>query len=164
MYCRACVNSDYGNNEAAIAGEICNLFMINNCYLAHHGHFLSPDLTRVIDDAQRTSAALRLKSLFKRGAVHFALNQFTAANNDLHQVCLQDPTSVAPYVVHGKVLKKAGNYTEAEDCLDHAILLEGGMYELYVERGDIRMQSGINSKIIEAMKGALWGGAGKRTE
>ena len=107
----------------------------------------------MIDDVQRTTSDLRLKSLHRRGAVYFDMQKFKEANEDLHLVCLQDPTSIAPYVLHGKVLKAAGNLVEAEDSLDHAILVEPQMYELYVERGDIRMRSGNSNKKIEALTG-----------
>eukprot|EP01041_Mallomonas_annulata_P002524 gene2524-4908_t len=129
FYCRASVCAEAEDHEAAIK-----------------------DLTKVIDDVQRTTADLRIRSLHRRGASYYEVGNYDASDTDLTLVCTLDPRNILPYVLHGKVLKVRGNLEGAEECLNHSIDIQPTMYELYVERADIRMRIGDRANRIDAVK------------
>lgn len=128
FYCRASLYADTENHDLAVK-----------------------DLTRVIDDMLHTAADLRLRSLHRRGAAYFELGHYQEAKDDLALVCQLDTKHVAPFMLMGKVLKVQGALPAAEGYLNHAIVQQPEMQELYVERADIRMRMGTQLKRCEAI-------------
>lgn len=127
LFCRASVHADIGNHEIAIR-----------------------DLTKSIAEESCT-LELRLRCLYRRAASYFENSNYSECINDLKEVLKSDPNSIPPRVLLGSALKMTAELKSAEENLTHAISLDAKSPSLYMERGDIRYRTGINSKIVESI-------------